>query len=162
MSRKDLIRGLLVCAAVIALDQASKAIVVSEIAVGEQVKILSFLDLTHSRNSGVAFGFADGVSPAIIGAGLLLLIGLIAYMGAHTSSGWAVWLAGGMLIGGAIANLVDRVTRGSVVDFIDLSFWPTFNLADVAIVIGVGLLVLAPLREPSERTGDGASGGRAA
>ena len=115
---------------------------------GEHVEVLPFLDITNSRNCGVAFGLADGVSPAIIGAGLVLLLGLIAYLGAHTSSGWAVWLAGGLLIGGAVSNLIDRVARGSVVDFIDFSFWPTFNLADVAIVVGVGLLVLAPLREP--------------
>jgi signal peptidase II len=148
LSRKDLLRGLLVCAAAISLDQASKALVVSEIARGEHVEVVSFLDLTHSRNSGVAFGFAEGVSPAIIGAALVLLIGLIAYLGARTTSGWAVWLGGGLLIGGAVSNLIDRVSRESVVDFIDFSFWPTFNLADVWIVIGVGILVLAPLREP--------------
>lgn len=158
MTRADLLRGLLVCAAVIALDQASKAIVVSEVARGEQVEVFSFLDITNSRNAGVAFGLADGVSPAIIGAALVLLLGLIAYLGARTSSGWAVWLAGGLLIGGAVSNLIDRVARGSVVDFIDFSFWPTFNVADVAIVVGVALLVLAPLRDPHGET----SGERAA
>ena len=160
MTRADLVRGVLVCAAVVALDQASKAVVVAEVARGEQVEVLPFLDIANSRNSGVAFGLADGVSPAIIGAGLVLLLGLIAYLGARTSSGWAVWLAGGMVIGGAVSNLIDRVNRGSVVDFIDFSFWPTFNVADMAIVIGVGLLVLAPLREPHGPAGDGASGER--
>ena len=61
-----------------------------------------------------------------------------------------MWLAGGLLIGGAVSNLIDRVARGSVVDFIDFSFWPTFNLADVAIVVGVGLWC-----SPAARTHDG-------
>ena len=142
----------------IALDQASKALVVAELARGESTEVTSFLDIASSRNSGVAFGFADGVSPAFIGGALILLLGLIAYLGARAGSGWAVWLPGGMLIGGAVSNLIDRLARGSVVDFIDFSFWPTFNLADVAIVVGVGLLVLAPLREPDGET----SGERAA
>lgn len=122
----------------------------SELARGEHVEVFSFLDITSSRNDGVAFGLAGGVSPALIGTALLLLFGLIAYLAAHTTSGWAVWVSSGLLIGGAISNLADRIARGSVVDFIDFSFWPTFNLADVAIVVGVGLLVIAPFREPVE------------
>ena len=151
MTRADLVRGLLVCAAVVALDQASKAHRRGRDREGDHVEVLSFLDISNSRNDGVAFGLAEGVSPAIIGAALALLLGLLAYLGARTSSGWAVWLPAGLLIGGAVSNLIDRIARGSVVDFIDLSFWPTFNLADVAIVVGVGLLFFAPMRESSER-----------
>ena len=75
MTRKDLLLALLVCAAAIALDQVSKAIVVSEVARGDHVQVLSFLDISNTRNDGVAFGLADGVSPAIIGVALLLLLG---------------------------------------------------------------------------------------
>lgn len=148
MTRKDVLGGLLVCAAIVALDLASKAIVQSEVPRGDVVKVLPFLDIVNSRNNGVAFGLAGGVSPALIGAALVVLLGLVAYLGLKAHSGWAVWVPAGVLIGGAIANLIDRVVRGSVVDFIDFSFWPAFNLADVAIVVGVGLLVLAPMRDP--------------
>ena len=148
MTRKDVLGGLLVCAAIVALDLASKAIVQSEVPRGDVVRVLPFLDIVNSRNDGIAFGLAGGVSPALIGAALVVLLGLVAYLGSKAHSGWAVWVPAGVLIGGAIANLIDRVVRGSVVDFIDFSFWPAFNLADVAIVVGVGLLVLAPMRDP--------------
>ena len=139
-------RALLVCGAVVALDQISKQLVVENIARGDTVELLPFLDLANTRNSGVAFGLASGVSPGVIGAALVVLLGLLAFLSSRSRGGWAVWLPAGLLIGGALGNLVDRVREGAVIDFIDFSFWPTFNLADTAIVIGVALLVLAPER----------------
>ncbi|CAN5434081.1 N/A [soil metagenome] len=144
---RTLVRGLIVCAAVVALDQTSKAIVTDQLARGEHAAVLPFLDISNSRNSGVAFGLAEDVPPAAIGAALVILLGLLTYLGSRSRSGWTVWLPGGLLIGGAIGNLIDRVRDGSVIDFIDLSFWPTFNVADVAIVVGVALLILAPQRD---------------
>jgi signal peptidase II len=132
---------------VVVLDQASKYVVRDRIGRGDEVEVLPFLDLTNTRNKGVAFGMADGVSPVLIGATMLLLLGLLVYLGGRGRVGVAIWLPAGLLIGGALGNLADRVRDGAVTDFVDLPFWATFNLADVAIVAGVFLLILLPERE---------------
>ena len=74
---------------------------------------------------------------------LVGLLALLVFLAARASNGTALWLAAGLLVGGALGNLADRVRDGAVIDFIDLPLWPTFNLADLAIVAGVFLLVLA-------------------
>jgi signal peptidase II len=138
--------ALVACGTVVALDQGTKAAIVSHISRGDTVQVLPFLDLTYTRNRGIAFGLAGDVSPALVGASLLLLIGLLTFLAAR-AGGRAIWLPAGLLIGGALGNLADRVRDGSVIDFVDLPLWATFNLADVAIVVGVALLVLLPDRE---------------
>jgi len=141
--------ALITCGAVVAIDQGTKAAVRGEVARGEEVELLPFLDLVNGRNRGVAFGLAGDVSPALIGATLGVLVVLLVYLAARAKEGAAIWLPAGLLIGGALGNLADRVRDGAVTDFIDLSFWATFNLADVAIVAGVALLVLLPERRGS-------------
>lgn len=138
--------ALATCGVVVALDQASKDAVRESVARGDTIEVLPFLDLANTRNKGVAFGMADGVSPVLIGATMLLLLGLLIYLGARGRTGIAIWLPAGLLIGGALGNLADRVRDGAVTDFVDLPFWATFNLADLAIVAGVALLVLLPER----------------
>ena len=145
---KLLVWSLLTCGAVVAIDQGSKALIESEVGRGDEVEVLPFLSLANTRNDGVAFGLAGDVSPVLVGATLVLLIGLIVYLGARAREGAPIWLPAGLLIGGALGNLIDRVSQGAVTDFIDLPFWATFNLADVAIVAGVVLLVLLPERTP--------------
>ncbi len=143
---KVLTRALLVCGAVVAVDQISKQLVVSNIERGTTVELLPFLELANTRNTGVAFGLASGISPGLIGAALVLLLGLLAYLSSRSRGGWAIWLPAGLLLGGALGNLADRVREGAVIDFVDLPLWATFNLADVAIVAGVILLIAAPER----------------
>jgi signal peptidase II len=141
-----LVKALLVCAAVVALDQGSKAVVHEQIARGDSVQALPLLDITNTRNSGVAFGFAGDIPPTLIGLAIVFLVGLLAFLSLRKNAGPLVWLPAGLLVGGALGNLVDRVRDGAVTDFIDLPAWPTFNLADTAIVLGVALLVLLPDR----------------
>jgi signal peptidase II len=141
---KLLIRALALSAAVVAVDQISKQVVVDNVARGETAEVLPFLDIANSRNTGVAFGLAEGISPVLIGAAMVLLVGLLVYLSSRSRGGWEVWVPAGLLLGGALGNLIDRAREGAVIDFIDFSFWPTFNLADAAIVCGVALLVLAP------------------
>lgn len=143
---RDLALALATCGAVVAIDQASKDAVRSGVGRGETVEILPFLDLANTRNRGVAFGLAGDVSPLLIGGALVVLLGLLVYLAGRSRTGWTVWLPAGLLLGGALGNLADRVRDDAVTDFIDFPSWPTFNLADVAIVIGVALLVLAPER----------------
>ena len=133
-------------AVVLALDQGSKALVTSSLRRGESVNVFFGLDLTNTRNTGVAFGALEGsgtIVGVLIGLALTLLVG---YFALNAGRCW-LWLPVGMLLGGALGNLVDRAREGAVVDFIDPVAWPAFNLADSAIVVGVfGLLYVVELR----------------
>lgn len=135
----------MVAAVVIAIDQVTKALIVGSIAVGEKREVLPFLDLVYVKNEGVAFGFLGGGSRA--GVILLTLAALVLVVGwfAFNSSRPHAWLAVGLLAGGALGNLIDRLARDSVVDFIDLPAWPTFNAADIAITAGAVSLALIAL-----------------
>lgn len=135
--------ALAACGAVVAIDQGSKAVATSLVARGDREEVLPFLAFQNTRNRGVAFGLAGDVSVWLIGAMLVGLLAVLVFLAARASNGTALWLAAGLLIGGALGNLADRVRDGAVTDFIDLPLWPTFNLADLAIVAGVFLLVLA-------------------
>ena len=132
-------------AVVIALDQGSKGLVTSSLRRGESVNVFFGLDVTNTRNTGVAFGALEGsgtIVAVLIGLALILLVG---YFAMNAGRRW-LWLPVGMLLGGALGNLVDRAREGAVVDFIDPVAWPAFNLADSAIVIGVfGLLYVVEL-----------------
>jgi signal peptidase II len=106
------------------------------VARGDQVNVFLGLDLTNTRNTGVAFGALEGggvVVGILIGLSLALLVG---YFALHRGMPW-LWLPVGMLVGGALGNLADRVREGAVIDFIDPVAWPAFNLADTCIVLGV-------------------------
>ena len=147
----------LVAAAVVVLDQALKAIVNSSIEPGEQVEVLPFLDLVHVTNEGVAFGFLDGGSQGIVlavtGAALALVL---IWFARDPHRPWS-WLGIGLLAGGAVGNLLDRLFRDGVIDYIDLPAWPSFNLADIAITIGAGLLVLAAFADAGDEEADTAA-----
>lgn len=151
-----LARALLVCGAVVALDQITKGAVRDRIARGESVDLLPFVQLQHTRNQGVAFGLGGEISPLLIAVAVAGLAGLMAYLTLRPGAEPVAWLPAGLLVGGALGNLLDRVRDGAVTDFIDVGAWPTFNLADAAIVVGVALLALSALRgDRAERERDG-------
>jgi signal peptidase II len=137
-----LVPGLAACGVVVALDQGSKALATSLVDRGDRVEVLPLLAFENVRNKGVAFGLGGDISAALIGVTILLLVGLLVFLAARGDGGWGVWLPAALLLGGALGNLADRVRDGAVTDFIDLPLWPTFNLADVAITLGVLLLLL--------------------
>jgi signal peptidase II len=124
----------------VALDQATKQLVDTRIARGDSVNVFFGLDITNTRNTGVAFGALKGgglVVAILIGVSLALLL---AYFIANRDMPW-LWLPVGLLLGGALGNLADRARSGAVIDFIDPVAWPAFNMADACIVVGVlGLL----------------------
>jgi signal peptidase II len=136
-----LVPGLAACGVVVALDQGTKAFATSLVDPGDHVEVLPFLAFENVRNKGVAFGLGGDISAALIGVTIVVLAGLLVYLAARGDGGWGVWLPAAMLLGGALGNLADRVRDGAVIDFIDLPLWPTFNLADVAITVGVLLLL---------------------
>lgn len=133
-------------ALVLGADQAAKAAVESHLVLGEQVEVLGPLELTLSHNRGVAFGLAGGAGLGLI-AVTLAALGLIVYLFARDPGRRGMWLATGLVAGGALGNLVDRVLAGEVTDYIAVGSWPPFNLADVAITCGVALLALIYVRD---------------
>jgi signal peptidase II len=125
---------------VVAVDQVTKQLANSNIERGDDVNVFFGLDLTNTRNTGVAFGALDGaglVVAILIGLSLTLLV---AYFLAHRDMP-LLWLPVGLLLGGALGNLADRAREGAVIDFIDPVAWPAFNVADTCIVVGVFLLL---------------------
>jgi signal peptidase II len=136
------------CGLVVVLDQAAKAAIDAHLVVGERVEVLGPLELTLSHNSGVAFGLAAGG-----GAGLVLVtalvLGVVAYVFSRDPTRPWIWVAAGLLAGGALGNLADRIRAGAVTDYVLIGSWPAFNLADVAVSCGVLLLALSFLRDTS-------------
>jgi signal peptidase II len=137
-----LVPALAGCGVVVVLDQGSKALAGSIVSRGDRAQVLPFLHIANVRNEGVAFGLGGDISAFLIAATILVLTGLLVFLATRGRTGWRVWLPAALLIGGALGNLADRVRDGAVTDFIDLPLWPTFNLADLAIVAGVLLLLL--------------------
>jgi signal peptidase II len=139
-------RAAAVALATVAADQAVKALVRTTIERGEEVELALGVRLVNVRNRGIAFGmFADGGALLVVFA-LAALAALLVFFARHRDRP-LVWLPTGLLIGGAIGNLIDRTFEGAVTDFIDLPLWPAFNLADVAITLGV-LTLLYVLEGP--------------
>ncbi len=121
---------------VVAADQLTKLLADGRIARGDSINVFFGLDLTNTRNRGVAFGFLEGRGGVV---GLLIgvaLLALVVWFALNATRAW-LWLPVGLLLGGAIGNLIDRAREGAVIDFIDPVAWPAFNLADMCIVFGV-------------------------
>jgi signal peptidase II len=143
-------RAVLVAGVVVAVDQLSKSAIESSIVPGDERGLLPGIQLVNTRNKGVAFGFLPGshvIVTILIG---VALAALLVYFARHAELPW-IWLPTGMLVGGALGNVVDRLRHGSVTDFIKLPLgWPPFNLADSAITLGI--LILFVLIDRSRRS----------
>ena len=144
-------RAALVAAAVVALDQVVKALVRGSVEVGERRDLVAFLDLVHVRNRGVAFSALEGQTALVVTVIAVAMAALLWYFARHADRP-LMWLPTGLLVGGAVGNLVDRIRLGAVTDFLKLPSWPAFNVADMAITVGVvGLLVVVELGERADR-----------
>jgi signal peptidase II len=131
---------------VVAIDQMTKAWVLSTVDPHERINVFFGIDITRVKNTGVAFGALSGSGGIVLVAVAVAMLGLLAYFAAHIRKPW-LWLPVGMVFGGALGNLADRARIDGVTDFIDPVLWPAFNVADMAIVIGVaGVLYLAEAR----------------
>lgn len=148
--------GVATAVAVVAADQASKSWALRALDDGP-VDVVWTLRLNLSFNSGAAFGIGRGLAPILVAAGIVMVLLLVgAGRGAAESAPAAAAL--GLLVGGATGNLTDRLLRdhgGAVVDFIDLQWWPVFNVADAAITCGAVLLVLTGAFAERARPADG-------
>lgn len=135
------VRSLALAALVVVLDQVTKAIAAHALGPGESVDLVLGFELVDVRNTGIAFGLlADGQTLVIVvtAAALALILGYFALNPARPG----LWIAVGILVGGAVGNLADRLRADEVIDFIDPPLWPAFNVADIAIVAGIALIVL--------------------
>ncbi len=147
-SRAFLRAGLLVVA-VLALDQLTKRLVVSGISVGDQHKFLPGIQLVHVRNTGVAFGFLSGGGALVLLFTFAALAVLLTYFLRHPTRPY-LWVPTGLLVGGALGNLLDRILNGAVTDFIKLPHWPAFNVADMSITFGVLALLWVLEGKPAD------------
>ena len=134
-------------ALVMLVDQVSKQLVVKNMAWYDVIPLMPHLNLTHLRNTGAAFSMFSGSSPIVfVLIGVVVSVGILIWMRRNPHGQVLVAVALSLIMGGALGNVIDRVTRGHVVDFIDF-YWGTwhfaaFNVADSAISVGAAFMVL--------------------
>jgi signal peptidase II len=134
-------RMVAVAIVVIALDQITKALVKDGIERGGSEDVILGIRFVNVRNTGIAFSSLQGAGPLI---GIIVAVALIALLWyfSRNLGKPLIWLPTGMLLGGALGNVIDRVREGAVVDFLKVfDFWPAFNVADISVTLGVLLLL---------------------
>ena len=131
---------LLGAAAVLIADQSTKHVVMALLPASHPIRVTGWLHLTYLENRGAAFGVLQNQTLFFIAVGIVVVAGLITSYRYLPAVPPLLNLGLGLQLGGALGNLVDRVRQGYVVDFVDLSWWPVFNVADAAILVGVAIL----------------------
>lgn len=145
-------RVLLISAVIAFCDQLTKYLVRNEFALAESRPVVNGLfNLTYIRNTGAAWGILGGQNTMLTVLSLVLLVLMVVFRRSFLSDTWSHRLALGLLIGGIVGNLADRIRLGWVTDFLDFYIgryhWPAFNIADAAICVGVGIYLITALRE---------------
>ena len=141
--------------------RSTKALVRAGIELGEEDSILPALKLVHVRNKGVAFGALSAAGLVVVVVVAVALVALLSYFVTHADRP-LIWLPTGLLLGGAIGNIIDRIRDGAVTDFVKLPAWPAFNVADIAITFGVlALLFVIERGDPMRLTVPPSDAGRA-
>jgi signal peptidase II len=140
---------------VILFDQLTKWLIVKNMVLGESITIIEdFLYITSHRNRGAAWGILQGQMWFFYIITVIVIVGIIYYIQKATKGKMLMGISLGFMLGGAIGNFIDRVFRKEVVDFINTYIFsydfPVFNIADSALVVGVGLLMIQMLREERE------------
>jgi len=132
-----------VAAAAVVADQLTKHVVASQLRLDEEVEVLGPFSVHHVQNSGIAFGLFAQATAIVIVLTMIAVAWMVGYFARSGARHPLLPVAVGLLIGGSISNLADRIRLGHVTDFLDLKYWPAFNLADSFIVIGVAILLSA-------------------
>jgi len=141
----------IVVVVVLILDQITKYFVRDDVTLGDSRSVIPFVHLVHVRNTGVAFNFLSGGGTLVLVFTFVALAVLLGYFLMRPDRPW-LWFPTGLLIGGALGNLIDRLANGAVTDFIKLPHWPAFNVADISITLGVfSLLWVLEVRRRDER-----------
>lgn len=134
---------LVVALAAVVADQATKAVVAGTLPLYDRVDLVGPFSVHHVRNSGIAFGLFASSTSVVIALTSLAVIAMLVFFGRSGKRHHLLPVALGLILGGSVSNLVDRVRLGYVTDFLDFDYWPAFNLADTFIVVGVGLLFVS-------------------
>jgi signal peptidase II len=124
-----------------AADQLTKHLVVTDLQLGEGVHVFGPFWIRHVQNSGIAFGLFAGATAAVIVVTGLAVAWMLVYFARSGARHPVLPVALGLVIGGSVSNLADRLRLGHVTDFLDFRYWPAFNLADTFIVVGVAILL---------------------
>jgi signal peptidase II len=133
--------GLVSVSAVVA-DQLTKYIVSSRLPLGDEVTIVGGFSIHHVQNSGIAFGLFPSATWLVIVLTGIAVIWMLAFFARSGARHPVLPVGLGLILGGSVANLADRIRLGHVTDFLDLRYWPAFNLADTFIVVGVAVLLV--------------------
>lgn len=149
-ARKATVALVGIVTAVALIDQVTKFLIASAIGPGRpesRVEVVDgWLGLEYTQNRGAAFGVLSGLGPILVTASFAILTGLLMlYMRQARPPLWQT-LAIGLICGGALGNLIDRVRLGHVIDFVSVGPWPNFNIADSAITVGVLILIWSFMR----------------
>ena len=148
---------LAVAGAAVAADQVTKQLVASELPLGDEVELVGPFSIHHVQNSGIAFGLFSSATSIVIVLTALAVLWMLVFFARSGQRHPILPVALGFVLGGSLSNLLDRIRLGHVTDFLDLSYWPAFNLADTFIVLGVAVLfgaLLAADRPSRPRLGD--------
>lgn len=129
-------KAALLLAVIVGLDQLSKHTVATSQAARDGRSVFLGVRLVQVHNHGVAFGFLSGGGAIVLVVTFAALAALLVYFALRPRRPW-LWVPTGLLVGGAIGNVIDRLAHGAVTDFIKLPLWPAFNFADMAITFGV-------------------------
>jgi len=143
-----------VALAALAADQLTKAVVSNNLALDEAIHVLGPFSIHHVQNSGIAFGLFSSATAVVIVLTSVAVAWMLVFFARSGSRHPILPAALGLVIGGSVSNLMDRVRLGHVTDFLDFRYWPAFNLADTFIVVGVVILFVILLftdREPRRR-----------
>lgn len=138
-------------------DQLTKWLVTSRLELGSSVSIAGPLKISHVQNSGIAFGLFSQATSLVIVLTSAVVLSMVFFFARSGARHPLLPAALGLIVGGSTSNLFDRIVHGYVTDFIDFGFWPSFNLADSFIVLGVAVLIfflIAPDRYLPRSTGD--------
>ncbi len=150
-----------VATAAVVADQLTKHVVASQLGLGEEVDVVGPFTIHRVQNSGIAFGLFSSATAAVIVLTLVAVAWMLGYFARSGARHPLLPVAVGLLLGGSVSNLADRVRFGHVTDFLDLRWWPAFNLADTFIVVGVGILLgalIAADRAPRRPRGQQVAG----
>ncbi|MBD0328869.1 MAG: signal peptidase II [Thermoleophilia bacterium] len=133
----------LVAGAAALADQVTKHLVASRVALGEEIRVAGPFSIHHVENSGIAFGLFPTATSAVIVLTSLVVAWMLVFFARSAARHPLLPIGLGLVLGGSISNLLDRIRLGAVTDFLDVDFWPAFNLADTFIVVGVAILLAA-------------------
>lgn len=146
-SQSRWLRAALLAAVVFVADQLTKSMVRAGLDLRESIDLVPGVDLTRVTNTGIAFGLFPGRATIVSVLTVVALCAIAVALAGLVSRNPVVAAGAGLLVGGSLGNLVDRIRDAAVTDFVDIVGWPAFNVADIGIVVGACLIVIGLLRE---------------